>query len=136
MLSHHEMKKARDAGRARPLTQAIPEFVRYWGDWWVSSADGWLRITDTHLASRLDAVCQRLDIEAEEQACLRAQAHAADRKEELPWLPRHARALRPHRQRARARTRHRAQRQPSPAGSPLSSSSLIPSRDGTCYVTA
>jgi hypothetical protein len=73
LISLREMKTARDAGRAKPLTDAIPEFVRYWGDWWVSSADGWLRITDTHLASRLDIVRNRLDVAEDEEACRRAQ---------------------------------------------------------------
>jgi hypothetical protein len=73
LISHREMQNARDAGRARPLTVAITEFVRYRGDWWVSSADGWLRITDTHLASRLDIVRNRLDVAEDEEACRRAQ---------------------------------------------------------------
>ena len=73
LISHHEMACARDAGKARPLSQTITEFVKYWGDWWVSSADGWLRVTDTHLASRLDIALNRLDTAAEEDACRRAQ---------------------------------------------------------------
>ena len=73
MITHREMGNAREAGRARPLTPAITEFTRYWGDWWVSSAEGWLRITDTHLSSRLDIVCARLDAAGEEAACRRSQ---------------------------------------------------------------
>ena len=73
MITHNEMGNAFTAGRARTLCQAIPEFVRYWDDWWVSSPDGWLRITDTHLASRLNLVCARLDAAAEDDACHRAQ---------------------------------------------------------------
>jgi hypothetical protein len=82
LISHREMQSARDAGRARPLTEAITEFVRYWGEWWVSSPDGWLRVTDAHLASRLDSARTRLDTAAEEEACRRARA--ASEKEE--WL--------------------------------------------------
>lgn len=84
LISHREMQTARNAGRTRPLTNDIPEFTRYWGEWWVSSADGWLRITDTHLASRLTIIRERLDAEQDEQACLHAQAQAAS-KEEPPW---------------------------------------------------
>lgn len=80
LISHHEMNTARDAGKARPLSQAITEFVRYWGDWWVSSADGWLRITDTHLASRLDIVRARLDATDEDADCRRSQQN-----EESSW---------------------------------------------------
>jgi hypothetical protein len=84
MISHREMGNARDAGRARPLSAAITEFVRYWGDWWVSSADGWLRITDSHLASRLDIVRARLDAAEEDDACLRAQQRSKE-QEESSW---------------------------------------------------
>jgi hypothetical protein len=80
IISHREMQSARDAGRARPLPPDITELVKYWGDWWLSSADGWLRITDTHLASRLDQVRTRLDHAEEEEACLRSQQQS---KEEL-----------------------------------------------------
>lgn len=80
LISHHEMNTARAAGRARPLSQAITEFVRYWGDWWVSSADGWLRVTDTHLASRLDIVRARLDATDDDAACRRSQE-----QEESSW---------------------------------------------------
>jgi len=83
MITHREMGNARDAGRARPLSPAIGEFVKYWGDWWVSSAEGWLRITDTHLASRLEIVRVRLDAAAEEAACRRSQLALEDG--EPPW---------------------------------------------------
>jgi hypothetical protein len=81
MISHREMTNARTAGRARPLSPVITEFTKYWGDWWVSSAEGWLRITDTHLASRLDLVRDRLDAVDEDAACLRSQEQASDREE-------------------------------------------------------
>jgi hypothetical protein len=81
MISHREMSNARTARRARPLSPAITEFTKYWGDWWVSSDDGWLRITDTHLASRLDIAHARLDAAAEEGACRRSQEQASDRGE-------------------------------------------------------
>jgi hypothetical protein len=83
MITHREMGNARDAGKARPLSPAITEFVKYWGDWWVSSADGWLRITDTHLAGRLEIVRARLDTAAEEAACHRSRQALED--EEPPW---------------------------------------------------
>jgi hypothetical protein len=79
MITHREMGTARDAGRARPLSPAITEFIKYWGDWWVSSAEGWLRITDTHLASRLDIVSARLDTAGEDPAC-----HQQDKELEEP----------------------------------------------------
>jgi hypothetical protein len=78
MITHREMGNARDAGRARPLSPAITEFIKYWGDWWISSADGWLRITDTHLASRLDLVSARLDAAVEDAACRRSWEQAQE----------------------------------------------------------
>jgi hypothetical protein len=73
IITHREMQHARDAGRARPLTAAITEFASYWGDWWITSADGWLRITDTHLASRLSQIRARLDQADEDNACIISQ---------------------------------------------------------------
>jgi len=87
LISNREMQAARDNGRARPLTPDIPEFQRCWGEWWLACEGGWLRITDTHLAGRLSAVRERLDFEHEEQACLRAQAQAAQGREGPSWLP-------------------------------------------------
>ncbi len=81
IITHQEMGNARDAGRARPLSPAITEFIKYWGDWWVSSAEGWLRITDTHLASRLDIVRARLDTAGEDAAGRRSQEQAQEREE-------------------------------------------------------
>jgi hypothetical protein len=81
LISHREMSSARQAGRVRPLSPAITEFARYGGEWWVSSADGWLRITDTHLAAKLDEIRARLDTDEEEQACLRSQQGMN------PWKP-------------------------------------------------
>jgi hypothetical protein len=82
LISHREMQSARDAGRARPLTEAITEFVRYWGDWWVSCSDGWLRVTDAHVASRLDIARARLDAAEDDEACRRSQA--ASEKQQRP----------------------------------------------------
>ncbi len=83
MITHREMGNAQDAGRARPLSPAITEFIKYWGDWWVSSAEGWLRITDTHLASRLDIVHIRLDTAGDDAACHRSQQ--AHESQEPAW---------------------------------------------------
>jgi hypothetical protein len=76
VISNREMTTAISAGRARPLSDDIPELVKHWGDWWVSSPDGWLKITDAHLASRLDQARTRIDIAEDEQKCLRAQQEA------------------------------------------------------------
>jgi hypothetical protein len=76
VISHREMQVAATAGRARQLTDEIPEFRRYCGQWWVASPEGWLRITDTHLAGCLDTIKTRLDIADEAVACERAQRAA------------------------------------------------------------
>jgi hypothetical protein len=81
MITHREMGNARDTGRARPLSPAITEFINYWGDWWISSADGWLRITDTHLASRLDLVSARLDAAGADAACHRSREPSQEPEE-------------------------------------------------------
>jgi hypothetical protein len=76
VISHREMQVAATNGRARQLTDEIPEFRRYGGQWWITSPEGWLRITDTHFAACLDTVKMRLDIAEEAAACKRAQRAA------------------------------------------------------------
>jgi hypothetical protein len=73
LISHREMQAAQEHGKVRPLCQAIPEFCKWYGTWWLLSADGWLRITDAHLAGRLDRIQMRLDIAEEEQTCRQVQ---------------------------------------------------------------
>jgi hypothetical protein len=85
VITNQEMRAAIITGRARPLTDTIPELVKHWGDWWVSSPDGWLKITDTHLASRFDQARTRMDIAEDEDKCLRAQQEAKQQGES-PWL--------------------------------------------------
>lgn len=72
VIRHQQMRTARSEGRARPLTSTITEITRYAGAWWTSSPDGWLRITDAHLAGQLDGIRARLDNEEEEKACPQA----------------------------------------------------------------
>ena len=81
VITSQEMRAALITGRARPLSDAIPELVKHWGDWWVSSPDGWLKITDTHLASRFDQARTRMDIAEDDQQCLRAQQEARHQEE-------------------------------------------------------
>lgn len=73
VIPHREMHVAAANGRVRQLTEEIPEFRRYQGCWWVVSPEGWLRITDTHLATCLDTIRTRIDIAEETAACERAQ---------------------------------------------------------------
>jgi hypothetical protein len=73
MIPHREMQVASSNGRVRQLTEQIPELRRYQGHWWVISREGWLRITDTHLAACLDTIKTRLDVAEETVACERAQ---------------------------------------------------------------
>ena len=80
LISHHEMQVNQEAGRVRPLCAAIPEFCRWYGAWWLLSADGWLRITDAHLAGRLDRIRNRLDTAEETGTCLSPQPVADERR--------------------------------------------------------
>ena len=73
VITHHEMQVAQERGTVRPLCRSIPEFCKWYGTWWLLAADGWLRITDSHLASRLDRIQMRLDIAEERRVCCRAQ---------------------------------------------------------------
>jgi hypothetical protein len=72
LISHNEMRVATEHGRSRPLCEDIPELRRYGGVWWISSPEGWLRITDIHLAAKFDSIATRLDIAGEDDACLHA----------------------------------------------------------------
>lgn len=69
LITHREMQLAASNGRGRPLCEDIPELRRYIGHWWIDSPDGWLRVTDTHLAREFDQIAIRLDIAREDQAC-------------------------------------------------------------------
>lgn len=69
VLTHHEMQVAQEHGNVRPLCRSIPEFCKWYGAWWLLAADGWLRITDSHLASRLDRIQMRLGIAEERRIC-------------------------------------------------------------------
>lgn len=80
LVSHHRMRAEQDRGRVRPLCRDIPEFCRWGGAWWILSADGWLRITDSHLASRLDRIAMRLDAAGEARAL-----PAGGGREEAAW---------------------------------------------------
>jgi hypothetical protein len=71
LISHHEMQTEREHVRVRQLHRDIPELCNWYGAWWLLSADGWLRITDSHLASRLDRIQLRVDA-AEEAAAITA----------------------------------------------------------------
>jgi hypothetical protein len=82
VISHREMRVAAAAGRARQLIDEIPEFRRYCGQWWVISPEGWLRITDTHLAGCLDTVKMRLDVAKEMVSCERAEQRPSSCKGE------------------------------------------------------
>jgi len=81
MISHQEMRDAQEAGRTRPLSPDITDFVKYRGDWWLRSPEGWLRITDSYLASRFDAVRARLDLAEDDAICLLAQEQGATKEE-------------------------------------------------------
>jgi hypothetical protein len=71
LIPHRETQAAATNGRARQLTEQIPEFRRYHGHWWVTSPEGRLRITDTHLASCFDIIKMRIDIAEETAICER-----------------------------------------------------------------
>jgi hypothetical protein len=58
--SHAQMNDAARAGAAVPLGPGLPWVVRYLGAWWVEYEDGWLRVTDEHVAADLDGVAARL----------------------------------------------------------------------------
>lgn len=73
LITSNRMRAEREHGRVRDLHPDIPEFCKYYGTWWIQSPDGWLRITDTHLSSRLDRIKTRLDIAEDNLACERAQ---------------------------------------------------------------
>jgi hypothetical protein len=77
VIPHDQMQAAASNGRVRQLTEEIPELRRYQGHWWVASPEGWLRITDSHLAACLDVIKTRLDIAEETAACERAQRDAS-----------------------------------------------------------
>ena len=72
LITDREMQSALDQGRARPLCPDIPEIRRYYGAWWITCPQGWLRITDTHIADRLNRIRMRLDVAEESAACRRA----------------------------------------------------------------
>lgn len=72
LISHNEMRGANDTGRARALCGTITELRRYAGHWWITSTEGWLRITDTHLAAELDKIATRLDTALDDDKCARA----------------------------------------------------------------
>lgn len=64
LITAQKMRQEQEAGRVRDLHPDIYEFCRYYGCWWVQSADppGWLRVTDLWISSRLDRIKTRLDI--------------------------------------------------------------------------
>lgn len=61
LISHHQMRIAQDKGDVRQLCRDIPEIRKWYGAWWLLSGEGWLRITDSHLADRLNRIKMRLD---------------------------------------------------------------------------
>ena len=69
LLTASEMQTAEAEGRVRPLSSDITEIRRYYGYWWLTCPDGWLRITDAYLTHRLDKIRQRLDIAEDDHAC-------------------------------------------------------------------
>lgn len=73
LITNQQMHREREHGRVRDLHPDIPEFCKWYGSWWIQSPDGWLRITDTHLSSRLERVKRRLDIAEDDLACDRAR---------------------------------------------------------------
>lgn len=61
LVPAQRMRAEQENGRVRPLCSHITEISRWGGAWWILSDQGWLRITDSHLASRLDQIAMRLD---------------------------------------------------------------------------
>jgi hypothetical protein len=84
IITHREMHLAVGNERARPLCDDIPELRRYLGHWWIDSPDGWLRVTDTHIARELDQIAIRLDIAREDNACMTAATGAGSRSSPRP----------------------------------------------------
>lgn len=77
LISHHEMRIAQDKGNVRQLCRDIPEIRKWYGAWWLLCGEGWLRITDSYLADRLNRIKMRLDTAEETRAC-------RDRREDGP----------------------------------------------------
>jgi len=71
LITAQKMRREQEEGRVRYLHPEIHEFLRWCGVWWIQSADppGWLRVTDSWLASRLDRIKLRLDIAEDNRAC-------------------------------------------------------------------
>ena len=59
-ISHAQMKDAVCVGTAVTLGQGFPWVARYLDAWWVEYEGGWLRVTDDHVTTELDAVAARL----------------------------------------------------------------------------
>lgn len=78
MITAQQMRREDEHGRVRRLHPDMPEIRKWGGAWWIASPDpvGWLRITDTHLSSRLDHIRRRLDIAEDDLACKRAMKNA------------------------------------------------------------
>jgi len=74
MITAHQMRREDELGHVRLLHPEMPEIRKLQGAWWIASPDpvGWLRITDQHIASRLDHIRRRLDIAEDNLACEKA----------------------------------------------------------------
>ena len=59
-VSHGEMSDALRAGAAVPLGPRLPWVARYLDAWWVEYENGWLRVTDDHVAADLNDAAARL----------------------------------------------------------------------------
>jgi hypothetical protein len=75
-LSPIAMAEALDAGRAKPLSTALPDYIWCADAWWRASADGWARITDTGLTARLNSWATQM-AQADAQATRKAAMSAA-----------------------------------------------------------
>lgn len=80
LITAQKMRREQEEGRVHDLHPEISEFRKWFGSWWVQSADpaGWLRVTDEYIASRLDRIKMRLDIAEDNRACEQAMKEAAD----------------------------------------------------------
>lgn len=86
LITAQRMRQEQEHGRVRALHPDIPEFCRWFGTWWIQSPDpaGWLRVTDAHLASRLDRIKTRLDIAEDNLACEKAIRENQEDNRPLP----------------------------------------------------
>jgi len=59
-LSQAAMDAALQHGDALPMSAAVTDFACYDGSWWTATDGGWLRVTGTAFAARIDACAAQL----------------------------------------------------------------------------